>query len=611
MVLYKETVLGNFNVDPQTTTIGDVQSVALSFVPTVRSQSNLYRVWKVIAQAQNSFVRDRIYYSLDLLWIHSDTQFFTDQMNISQLQPSYSGVCTLVSDSLACTIPTRITVDHDRIRNTTRLLFRFRKCRIAAFKNKTVQMQISFYDTSAPTCPLGSSTYSIQSGDTCYLISETFSIKVEQLQSANQIDCANLSVGQPLCIPGTILYSVRSGDTCSSISHMFGITLAQLLDANDGLICDDLQIGQELIIVNTSAYKIQPGNTCFAISEQFQITLDDLHNANPGIDCDSLQIGDIISIPQVTTYVVNSGTTCASIAQLFNISVEQLLACNPGTNCNNLQIGQALYVPLASTSRCDPTEYPDPITPSTSKPPIVGFWYLKTDANCVEESQTPVPTPDTATLSAYFEYYIAHVNDIDMKNFIYPCFNTVSFSGGLQYNNYFYKAYTLGSGTTNWINDAQYVTPDFITTIREAGYNCVILDVESRIKSSDFNTIVNNMKNANLTVIVYSFQYAEQAFYQNEKDYHFNLCDYGMPSVYGRCNTASLCNELNFWTRNGFTPERLILAIVKGTWDTVQNYSFGSGTVSSSGFAGYIEWNYNLFDGTCKNYISCVQPDPC
>lgn len=490
----------------------------------------------------------------------------------------------------------------------------------SCFLNKTVEIESRFFDNSLPNCPQGSATYTVQSGDNCTTIVDRYSMKLQQLISANDIDagCTNLQVGQTLCLPGVAQYSIVAGDTCSSVATRFQLSLDEFLKANAGIQCDNLQIKDTVVLPNTSLYFVQQGNTCFSIAEQFSLSLEQLQNANQGISCDSLSIGQQLYIPLTTQFVVNKGSTCFTIVGIFNITQGSLLKAYPNLNCDQLQVGQILYIPLAQQTTCSPTAFPNPATPDTLKPPIVGFWYISSDASCVQGSQVTPPTPSQATLSCFFDFYTLDFATIDMKNYTYPCFQGDSFSGGLSYNNYFYKCYCLGNGSTSWnvlieTLEKEGRTQTYIQNIENAGYNSIMLDIEQSITSKNFNILVQAIKETSLKSFLYSFQYGSHIFTEPASNYQFSSIDFGMPSVYGNCNTATLCDELAWWIDQAkFTPPNLVLGIIIDTWDTVQNYKFGQGTVGTSSFAGYCEWNYNLFTSSlCKSYVDCSVPDPC
>ena len=102
-------------------------------------------------------------------------------------------------------------------------------------------------------------TYTVKSGDTLSGIAVKFGVTVAQLQSWNNISDPNkIQVGQVLYVKdpgssgsssgGTTTYTVQSGDTLSGIAVKFGVTVAQLQSWNNISNPDMIQIGQVLII---------------------------------------------------------------------------------------------------------------------------------------------------------------------------------------------------------------------------------------------------------------------------------------------------------------------------------------------------------------------------
>lgn len=98
-----------------------------------------------------------------------------------------------------------------------------------------------------PPCPHGM-YYTVENGDTMFLIAQRFGVCLDQLIAANpQVKDPNLIYpGQVLCIPKKkvepvpdgvpcpegFIYVVKPGDTLSSIADMFSTTVKQLLAAN-------------------------------------------------------------------------------------------------------------------------------------------------------------------------------------------------------------------------------------------------------------------------------------------------------------------------------------------------------------------------------------------
>ncbi len=92
-----------------------------------------------------------------------------------------------------------------------------------------------------PTCPPGFTTHTVIAGETMFMIARRFGISLRELLAANpQITDPNtLTVGQVICVPsrpscppGSATYVVRSGDTMFSIAQRFGISLDALVRAN-------------------------------------------------------------------------------------------------------------------------------------------------------------------------------------------------------------------------------------------------------------------------------------------------------------------------------------------------------------------------------------------
>ncbi|MEA4847094.1 MAG: LysM peptidoglycan-binding domain-containing protein [Clostridiaceae bacterium] len=170
-------------------------------------------------------------------------------------------------------------------------------------------------------CPAGTFSYQIRPGDTIAAIAPRFNTTIAAILAANPgIVPERLSIGQRICIPGaqppgsgapscpigTSPYEIERGDTLASIARRFGTTVEAILTANPSIVPERLSIGQvicvaqekpEQVCPSLNSYVIRRGDTLGAIASAFNVTLQALLNANPGIIPQALYLGQIICIP--------------------------------------------------------------------------------------------------------------------------------------------------------------------------------------------------------------------------------------------------------------------------------------------------------------------------
>ncbi len=104
-------------------------------------------------------------------------------------------------------------------------------------------------------CP-GGIVYTIRAGDTLNALASRFGTTVPAILGANPgLNPYNLQIGQAICIPNTpascpggTFYTIQAGDTLYLIAQRFGITLAALLAANPGVDPVRLSIGQRICV---------------------------------------------------------------------------------------------------------------------------------------------------------------------------------------------------------------------------------------------------------------------------------------------------------------------------------------------------------------------------
>jgi peptidoglycan DL-endopeptidase LytE len=123
-------------------------------------------------------------------------------------------------------------------------------------------------------------TYTVQSGDTLWKISQTNHVTVDQLKTWNQLTSDTIYVNQNLLIvtltasaptpavttAATVSYTVKAGDTLYAIAKSYGTTVTDIKSRN-GLTADLIQIGQQLKISTTLATTTAPVVTVPSVSK--------------------------------------------------------------------------------------------------------------------------------------------------------------------------------------------------------------------------------------------------------------------------------------------------------------------------------------------------------
>lgn len=234
--------------------------------------------------------------------------------------------------------------------------------------------QILLIPSNAPI--EGGTSYTVQSGDSLWSIARKFNTTVAELKRVNNLTSDNLSVGQVLIIPstsdgedseseGTTTYTVQSGDSLYKIAGRFNTTVAELKRLNN-LASDTLSIGQVLIVPSTTtggstnAYTVQSGDSLWSIARKFNTTVDELKKLN-NLTSNNLQIGQVLKVPttdevinpdegeSLTNYVVQSGDSLYKIAMKFNTTANDIKRINGLTN-DYLSVGQVLRIPTSNST---------------------------------------------------------------------------------------------------------------------------------------------------------------------------------------------------------------------------------------------------------------------
>ena len=164
-------------------------------------------------------------------------------------------------------------------------------------------------ESGGSTPPSGAVTYTVQRGDNLTEIAARFGTTVAELVRLNNIADPNLIYpGQVLIIresggstppSGTTTYTVQRGDTLSEIAERFGTTVSALVLANNIADRDRIYPGQVLIIPAGGCvdnYIVQRGDTLSEIAQRFGTTVARLASLNNIRNTDRIYIGQVLSL---------------------------------------------------------------------------------------------------------------------------------------------------------------------------------------------------------------------------------------------------------------------------------------------------------------------------
>lgn len=106
---------------------------------------------------------------------------------------------------------------------------------------------------------VAATTYTVQRGDSLYLLANKFGVAVSAIKSSNGLSGSTIYVGQKLTIPGATSsgnrYTVVRGDSLYLIAQRFGVTVAAIKQAN-GLSSSTIYSGQVLSIPGAASRQV-------------------------------------------------------------------------------------------------------------------------------------------------------------------------------------------------------------------------------------------------------------------------------------------------------------------------------------------------------------------
>lgn len=149
----------------------------------------------------------------------------------------------------------------------------------------------------------GSSTYTIQSGDTLAGIASRLGLSLEDLRAANpNADPSLLRSGQVIKLPaGASAPPPATAATNASSAPTVAATVAPATAAaptdTPAAAPTEARADTPTATALGTTYVVQAGDFPAKIAETFGVSLEDLLAANPGINPTDLQVGDVIIIP--------------------------------------------------------------------------------------------------------------------------------------------------------------------------------------------------------------------------------------------------------------------------------------------------------------------------
>ena len=172
-------------------------------------------------------------------------------------------------------------------------------------KTNTLSVGQKLVIPSISVSPEVSDTYIVQKGDSLWSIANKFNITVSELKNLNNLTNNLLSIGQVLKIKdssnnGKTTYTVQKGDSLWVIANKYGITTEELKSYNN-LKSNLLSIGQLLKIPQgktstENIYTVKKGDSLWTIANRYNTTVEKIKVLN-NLTSNLLSIGQQLKIP--------------------------------------------------------------------------------------------------------------------------------------------------------------------------------------------------------------------------------------------------------------------------------------------------------------------------
>ena len=171
-------------------------------------------------------------------------------------------------------------------------------------KTNTLSVGQKLVIPSISVSPEVSDTYIVQKGDSLWSIANKFNMTVSELKNLNNLTNNLLSIGQVLKIKdsssnGETTYTVQKGDSLWVIANKYGITTEELKSYNN-LKSNLLSIGQVLKIPQgktstENIYTVKKGDSLWTIANRYNTTVEKIKVLN-NLTSNLLSIGQQLKI---------------------------------------------------------------------------------------------------------------------------------------------------------------------------------------------------------------------------------------------------------------------------------------------------------------------------
>lgn len=223
-------------------------------------------------------------------------------------------------------------------------------------------------DTENGIPSLEGTTYIVQKGDTLLGIARRYNVAVDALKRMNNLSTDTITLGQLLRIPTSIpdepslpnmttVYTVQSGDSLWLIARKYN-TNVDTIKALNNLTAEQIMPGQILRVPisdqagagNTTTYIVKKGDSLWLIAKRYNTTIDAIRKSNNLIN-DLIHVAQVLKIPVSEagssdiniTYMVKKGDTLWGIAKTYDTTVNSIMMLNNLTN-DEIFPGQMLKI---------------------------------------------------------------------------------------------------------------------------------------------------------------------------------------------------------------------------------------------------------------------------